>query len=140
MTDHELVRFIDAQRLTVLATVNRSLKPEAALVGFAVTPALELVFDTLRTTRKYANLLADPHIAFVISEGEITLQYEGVAALPADEDLARAKETYFTKWPECRAHESWPDIAYFLVRPQWVRYSDYNQSPPFIVEREFATS
>ena len=137
MTDQELFRFIDAQRLAVLATLSTSLKPESAVVGFAVTPGLELVFDTLRNTRKYANLLADPHIAFVIGEGEITLQYEGLAIQPQADELARAQEIYFRKWPECVAHLTWPEISYFLVRPQWIRYSDYNQDPPYIVERAF---
>ena len=137
MTNQKLFAFIDAQRLTVLATVSAIQQPEAALVGFAVTPDLEIVFDTLNSTRKYANLIAHRHIAFVIGEGEITVQYEGVAEEPRDENLARAKEIYFRKWPECRAHESWAGIAYFLVRPRWIRYSDYIQSPPYIIEREF---
>jgi len=29
---------------------------------------------------------------------------------------------------------NWPDIAYFVVRPRWIRYSDYDQKPPIIEE------
>jgi hypothetical protein len=29
---------------------------------------------------------------------------------------------------------NWPDIAYFVVRPRWIRYSDYYQTPPVIEE------
>jgi hypothetical protein len=32
-------------------------------------------------------------------------------------------------------HLSWPGIVYFVVRPQWIRYSDFDQEPPLI--REF---
>jgi hypothetical protein len=31
----------------------------------------------------------------------------------------------------------WPDIAYFVVRPRWIRYSDYDQRPPRIEETTF---
>jgi len=27
-----------------------------------------------------------------------------------------------------------PDIAYFVVRPRWIRYSDYDKRPPIIEE------
>ena len=29
---------------------------------------------------------------------------------------------------------NWPGIAYFVVRPRWIRYSDYDQKPPIIEE------
>jgi hypothetical protein len=31
----------------------------------------------------------------------------------------------------------WPDIAYFVVRPTWMRHSDFDQNPPFIREFTF---
>jgi hypothetical protein len=43
-------------------------------------------------------------------------------------------DVYFAEWPECREHMSWPGIAYFVVRPHWLRYSDYDQKPPLIQE------
>jgi hypothetical protein len=33
---------------------------------------------------------------------------------------------------------TWPGITHFLVRPTWIRYSDYNPSPPLIEEVSFA--
>jgi len=36
---------------------------------------------------------------------------------------------YFSVWPD-----AWPDIAYLVVRPRWIRYSDYDQIPPVIEE------
>jgi hypothetical protein len=36
--------------------------PQAAVVGFAVSEHLEIVFDTLDTTRKLRNLRVDPRI------------------------------------------------------------------------------
>jgi hypothetical protein len=26
----------------------------------------------------------------------------------------------------------WPGIVYFVVRPVWIRYSDFDQDPPLI--------
>ena len=46
----------------------------------------------------------------------------------------------FARWPECRSHLSWPGITYFVVRPKWIRYTDFDQNPPFIEEFTFETS
>jgi hypothetical protein len=32
---------------------------------------------------------------------------------------------------------AWPGIAYFVVRPRWIRYSDFAQKPPRIEEMVF---
>jgi hypothetical protein len=48
--------------------------------------------------------------------------------------LKRYQEIYFAAWPECEPHMNWPGIAYFVVRPRWIRYSDYDQKPPLIEE------
>jgi len=61
-----LVRVLRRYRLAVQATVAPDGAPQAAVVGFAVSDELEIVFDTLDTARKYHNLRADPRIALVI--------------------------------------------------------------------------
>jgi hypothetical protein len=35
---------------------------------------------------------------------------------------------------------SWPGIVYFVVRPAWIRYSDFDQDPPLIREFSFGSS
>jgi len=138
MTHLDLLAFIAKQKLGVLGSISPDGVPQSALVGIAVTPALEIVFDTLNTSRKYRNLTANPAASFVIGwDGEITIQYEGEAHQPLDAELAQYQKIYFAAWPECIAHQSWPGIAYFVVRPHWIRYSDYNQSPPLIEEFPF---
>jgi hypothetical protein len=59
------------------------------------------------------------------------VQFEGIASEPHGPDLSIIK-IYFATSPEGRAHLKWPDIAYFVVRPRWIRYSDYDQTPPVI--------
>jgi len=45
--------------------------PESALVAIAVTEDLEIVFDTLDSTRKYRNLISNPKASVVVGwEGE----------------------------------------------------------------------
>ena len=56
ITTTELLEFMRTQRLGVQASVHAGAVPQAALVGIAVTGSLELVFDTLTTTRKLVNL------------------------------------------------------------------------------------
>lgn len=138
MTPSELLAFVRTHRLAVQTSVARDETPQAAVVGIAVSETFEIVFDTLETTRKIRNIRREPSVAFVIggsSDGdERTVQYEGVADEPAGDDLERIKAVYFAAWPDGRAREAWPGLVYVRVRPTWIRYSDFNQNPPRIVE------
>jgi pyridoxine/pyridoxamine 5'-phosphate oxidase len=139
VTKAELCAFLKRHRLAALATVNASSRPESAVMGIAVTDGLELIFDTLKTSRKYANLLAQPNVALVIGwDAEQTVQYEGIAEELGGEALQSAKQIYFKAWPDGRDRESWPAITYFKVRPRWARFSDFSPPSPRIVEMELA--
>jgi hypothetical protein len=127
MTHEAIYDFMRARKLAVISSIGPRVEPQSALVGFAVSPDLEIVFDTLSSTRKYQNLKRDSSIAIVFGwEGETTIQYEGHASEPLGDELRRAKDIYFTAWPDGRERELWPGIAYFLVRPKWLRYSDFD--------------
>ena len=90
----------------------------------------EVVFDTVDSTRKAANLRHDPRIALVIAwDDEQTVQIEGVADEPEGEELARIKQVYFKAYPDGVDRQQWPGITYFRVRPRWIRYSDYRGTP-----------
>jgi hypothetical protein len=140
-SEAELYSFIAKFRLGVLGTVSDDNTPQSALVGFAVTPGLDLIFDTVKNSRKYPNLISRPSCSFVIGwSGEQTVQYEGKAQELRPPDLERYQKIYFEVWPECRAHLTWPGIVYFLVRSTWIRYSDFDPSPPFVREFTFGNS
>ena len=127
MTKDELVSFLRKHRLGVLATVSPSGEPESAVVGIAVTERVEIIFDTVKTSRKWKNLQANPKISFVVGwDHEITVQYEGIADEPQGEELNRVQGAYFTVFPDGPQRLSWPGITYFRVRPTWARYSDFN--------------
>ncbi|HEY4088885.1 MAG TPA: pyridoxamine 5'-phosphate oxidase family protein [Bryobacteraceae bacterium] len=138
MTEIGLREYIAKCRLGVLGTVGPDARPQSSLVGIAVTGELEILFDTVKSSRKYGNLIARPSCSFSMGgEGEQTVQYEGEAAELAGGELERLQPVYFERWPECRAHQTWPGIVYFVVRPRWIRYSDYDQQPPLIQEFAF---
>jgi len=134
MTLEEVFDIAKRRRFLVVSTVNESGKPEAALMGFALTQSNEIVFDTLASSRKAVNLSRNPAAALVIGwDDDISLQIEGPARRPDGDDLASAKAAYFREWPDGRARENWPDIAYVVVKPKWIRYSNYS-GPPVVEE------
>jgi pyridoxine/pyridoxamine 5'-phosphate oxidase len=142
VTPAELVSFMRAQPWAVEASVDASGSPQAAVIGVAVTDDLELVFDTVNTTRKCANLRRDPRIALVIGWDDAqTVQYEGIADEPTPEELEeRLLPIYLARFPDGAERRSWPDITYFRVRPRWIRYSDFSGETPRLVERRFDSS
>ena len=83
MSPEERRMMLDYMRkhgLAVVSTVSAAGAPQAALVGVAVTDGLEIVFDTVSTSRKHGNLIAESRAAVTFSgPGEQTLQLEGQA-------------------------------------------------------------
>jgi general stress protein 26 len=130
--------------LAVATSLSPQGAPQAAMLGVAVNEQLELVLDTVDSSRKYHNLKRDPRIAVVFGAGgayttgahdERTVQYEGLADFPEGEELRRVQdEIYFPQFPDGRPRLAWKGITYIRIRPRWLRYSDYNRHPPEIVE------
>ena len=139
MTKALVHSFIDGQQLAVLGTIGAADgKPQSALVGIALGPDFEIVFDTVRSSRKYGNLIQNPAVSFVIGcAGEVTVQYEGEARELSGSDLAALQPVYFAKWPDGPERLQWPGITYIAVKPHWIRYSDFSASPPVIEELVF---
>ena len=124
----DLLNYMRSHRLVVVSSIGDGGDPQSALVGFAVTEAHGVIFDTVSDSRKHRNLARDPRASLVfIGPGEKTLQLEGVARSlaatgHADADL---REIYYAAWPDGRDRLSWPNISYWCVSPRWARYSDF---------------
>ena len=137
MTTADLYAFLSTQKLGVLAYGAMS---NSALLGIAITPQFEIVFDTVKTSRKYPNLIARPQCSFVIGgwdESGQTVQYEGQAEELTPPKLAQYQELYFQAFPDGPERLSWPGIVYFLVRPTWIRHSDYRPDTRGVAEFTF---
>ncbi|HJT87624.1 MAG TPA: pyridoxamine 5'-phosphate oxidase family protein [Bryobacteraceae bacterium] len=140
MNESDVYVFLAKHKLGVLGTIGPDGHPQSALMGIAITPQLEIVFDTVKSSRKYPNLTARPACSFVIGgwgTSEQTVQYEGDATELNPPELARYREMYFAVWPDGPARMTWPGIVYFVVRPRWIRYSDFDQTPPLAAEFTF---
>lgn len=132
ITKNDLLAYMRGHKLAVVATVNQAGVPEAALVGVAATDKHELIFDTVSSSRKHANLVLRPRIAVTFSgPGEQTLQYEGVA-FPISTSGARDaayREVYYAAWPDGLERLNWEGLVYWGVTPLWARYSDFDRGP-----------
>jgi pyridoxine/pyridoxamine 5'-phosphate oxidase len=138
LTKSFLFDYIKKYRFAVISTLSSDGFPQSAYVGFAITADLTIIFDTATDSRKYRNLLADPRISLVIGgEDEQTIQYEGLAQRPGTRLSHELMETYFAVFPEGRQRVSSENIAYFVVRPRWIRYSNFTVGRQKIEEISF---
>jgi hypothetical protein len=75
--------FISRQRYGVVSSTASDGTPQSALVGIASIPRLEIIFVTVKGSRKYPNFIQRPACSLVIGWlGEQTLQLEGIAEEP----------------------------------------------------------
>jgi hypothetical protein len=76
----ELLAYMRDHRLAVVSSIGGRGEPQSALVGIAVSSRCEVIFDTVRDSRKHANLLRDPRASIAFTgPAEQTLQVEGIA-------------------------------------------------------------
>ncbi len=130
MTKAELLAYLRGHKLAVVGSIGPDGAPQAALVGVAVTNEFEVVFDTVTTSRKHANIRSDPRVSVTWSgPGEQTVQYEGRAAEVGGPEAEPYKQAYYQAWPDGPSRANWPNLAYIRVRPVWARYSDYDRGP-----------
>lgn len=124
-------------RLAAVASASADHQPETAVVGIAVTADLEVVFDTVRSSRKYRNLIVHPKVALVIWKNEMTVQYEGeVRELGGSED-DHYREVYYSVFPDGRERTAnWEGLTHIVIRPRWIRYSNFEE-PVRIEELRF---
>jgi general stress protein 26 len=134
MIDQDTVyQYLSKQRLAVISSVSESGSPESALIGVGVTPGLEIVFDTLDSSRKYKNIIQNPNVSLVIGwDNEISVQYEGIATLLTDAD-EYYREVYYNAYPDGRERAlTWRGLVQFKVSPKWIRYSNFSE--PVVIE------
>jgi hypothetical protein len=133
LTRIELLDYMRRHRLAVLSSIGSQGEPQTALIGIAVSPMYEVIFDTVTNSRKHANLLRDARASLVFAgPAGKTLQLEGIARpvpVSGTED-ADLRSIYYDAWPDGRGRLSWrPKLAYWCIAPHWARYSDFEGGP-----------
>ena len=138
--DHKrrtILAFMRRHTLAVIATCHRDGTPEAATIDFSVRDNLEIVFDTFPDTRKFRNLADRPAVAFVVGwDDNLTVQYEGEATRVPDADVDRYQEDHLRSVPAEREFVERGAVL-FKTKPRWIRFSDFNQEPPELIEMTF---
>jgi hypothetical protein len=69
MDKASIYAFMAGYRYGVVPSLSMEGTPQSALVGIATTRELEIVFDTLNSSRKYKNLIQRPSCSFVVGWG-----------------------------------------------------------------------
>ena len=130
--------FLSQHRYAVISSLAKDNRPQSALIGIAISADLEIIFDTLKSSRKHPNLISNPQCSLVVGwQNEITVQFEGRALEPTGHQLNHYRQVYFAAWPDGPTRLHWPGLTHFVVRPTWLRYSDFNRNPPQTEEINF---
>ena len=130
----DFVKFVRAAGMGVVATASPSGKPEAALVGIAISDCGELIFDTPAEARKLTNIERNDRVAVVIGWNDgISVQVEGRARVVNDDERLRYERLYASQFPGSRISRLCFAVA--VVTPDWVRSYDATSDP---AQREHA--
>jgi nitroimidazol reductase NimA-like FMN-containing flavoprotein (pyridoxamine 5'-phosphate oxidase superfamily) len=123
----ELRRLLHSQPLAVLATQGHG-QPYASLVAFSSSDDLKsLYFATTRSTRKFANLLADSRVALLVDNRSnrasdfrwaMAATATGRAGEVDSGERANALGNYLAKHPQLRDFVHSPTCALCRIRVQ----------------------
>jgi heme iron utilization protein len=121
----EIIELLATQKLAVLAT-HRQGQPHASLVAFAATAdSRALIFATTRSSRKFANLQADPRAALLIDSRThqeadfhqgLALSATGRVIELSGLDKHSRLELYLTKLPHLREFVQSPSCTLMCLQ------------------------
>jgi uncharacterized pyridoxamine 5'-phosphate oxidase family protein len=124
----DFVEFVRAAGMGVVATASPSGKPEAALVGIAVSDCGELIFDAPAGARKLTNIERNDRVAAVIGWNDgVSVQVEGTARVVNNDERRRYERLYASQFPGSRVTHTSFEVA--VVTPDWVRRYDATSDP-----------
>jgi nitroimidazol reductase NimA-like FMN-containing flavoprotein (pyridoxamine 5'-phosphate oxidase superfamily) len=120
-----IFNLLDSQKLAILSTSENG-RPYASLVAFGYSSDSDILFfATTRSTRKYANIMNQPRIAFLIdnrsNREDDFHQAAAVTALGDSEELfgeekAQKISIYLKRHPFLKEFAGAPTTAFFAVR------------------------
>lgn len=132
---NDVLEFIKKQSLAVISTVTPDHKSESAVMAYSVKDDLTLIMSTEPNTRKYQNIQNNQYVSVVIGglKDDPTLQIDGIAKILNTLEETEAKTFALAQHPELKDYLS-TTCKFFTISPVWLRYSDFSQNPPEIVE------
>jgi pyridoxine/pyridoxamine 5'-phosphate oxidase len=127
----------DNRHLGVLSTVNEVGHPQSASMYYIAGDDMSLYFVTREGSRKYMNILKNPHVSFVVTHEHPahTVQLEGIAhevtdAHEEDEHFSKlislAVESNFVPPVSQRVAEG--RIMFIKMTPTWARVGNFETS------------
>lgn len=122
----------------MFATVDGTGKPIAATVGFSVGDDFKLTFATNEKTRKAENLAKNNKVALVVGfEGSKTVQIEGRAEKLDRDKYSDRINLHFKKVPGAKKFAGETGQNYYLITPNWLRFTDYTNEDQIFETRSF---
>ena len=129
--------FMNQFQTCVLSTVNGN-SPQSATVGFSVDDNFDILIATRTITRKAKNLANNPNVSIVIGfEGAKTVQLQGTATEISAEELGARLDYHFEKVPMAKERVGDKYQVYFIIKPNWLRITDFTAENPVIETEEF---
>ena len=130
----QIAQYLGSHPFINLATVTAQGAPLAHTVAFAAQGAT-VYFGTSPETRKAANMLANPKVAYVVDQDqyasftEITgVQMEGLASQVTDpQEIASANAVYAAKFGEGVSITPSEQHIVFKIEPVRAYYLDYSK-------------
>ncbi len=134
----ELVNKLFSEKSTcVLSSISPDGKPMAATVGFYHNKKFQLVIATNGMTQKFKNITNNPNVAVVVGlDYPYTVQYEGTARVCTPEELGDDLAGLFKNVPAAKKLAATGEQKYFLISPEWIRYTDLSDRSNIFETRE----
>ena len=136
MSIQKALEFLKENETCVMATVAKDGVPHAATVGYSVDDDFSFLIGTNKNTRKYQNLMKSNKVALVVGfSGSKTVQLEGLAK---ELDITDNRvEEHLAKLPGAVKFKIQPGQTYFLVKPSWLRFTDYSENQQIFEAKDF---
>ncbi len=136
----KIYNLLHANEFCVISTNQPGLAPESAVISFSELEDMQLIFGTFQGSRKYQNIKQDNKVSLALgwdNTTKQTLQIEGYAMEVNDADRLRIEDIHCKKNPSSERFRGKPEQRYFIVKPYWLKYSDYSVHPQEIWELHF---
>jgi len=136
MEKEKVLQFLKSERLCVLATADKSSKPEAAMVCFFVKDDLSIFLYTDPRSRKAKNLGENSQASLVICnlEKQIEIQVDGKTTILEGDEAQKAKEYIVSVDPGQKPHMEKRPVIFIFFKPDWIRYCNFSVEPDEIFE------